>query len=180
MTREPRYEVARVPVERTLALRREVLRPHLALEEAVLPGDDDPATAAFAALGEDGEVLSVARVGPEPAPFAVEDVARAGLPEWRLRGMATRADLRGRGIGSAVLDAVIAHVAAEGGGLLWCNARVPAVGLYRRFGFLTWGEEWVEPVIGPHVVMWREVAPGAPPAVPRSGARPAPGTTVSG
>ncbi len=156
---ELRYEVARVPVERTLALRREVLRPHLAPEEAALSGDDDPATVAFAAVGAGGALLSVARIGPEPAPFAAVAVARAGLAEWRLRGMATRADVRGRGIGSAVLDAVLGHVAAEGGGLVWCNARTPAMGLYRRAGFVTWGEEWVDPTIGPHVVMWRQVGP---------------------
>ena len=73
--------------------------------------------------------------------------------------MATRHDLRGRGIGAAVLGRAVAHVAGHGGGLLWCNARLPAVPLYRRAGFFEVGEPWDDPEIGPHVVMWRLVAP---------------------
>jgi predicted GNAT family N-acyltransferase len=48
-------------------------------------------------------------------------------------------------------------VTDHGGGLLWCNARVPAINLYRRGGFVEHGEMWEDPDIGPHVVMWRLV-----------------------
>jgi GNAT superfamily N-acetyltransferase len=65
---------------------------------------------------------------------------------------------RGEGIGTAVLDAVVGHVAARGGGLLWCSARTPAVGFYRRADFAVRGEPWVDPVLGPHVAMHRMVA----------------------
>jgi ribosomal protein S18 acetylase RimI-like enzyme len=149
--------VSRVPVERTLALRQAVLRPTQTLDEMALPGDDDPATAAFAAIDAGGEVQSVARVSLEAPPFPSDDLAPPGTPAWRLRGMATRPEARDQGIGSAVLQGCIDHVGSHSGGLLWCNARVPAVGLYRRAGFTTYGEEWVDPVIGPHIVMWRLV-----------------------
>lgn len=49
------------------------------------------------------------------------------------------------------------HVEARGGGLLWCNARLTAVGFYQRGGFETLGEPWEEPLIGPHVAMWKLV-----------------------
>lgn len=152
------FTVARVPVETTLALRQAVLRPNQTLEQVALPGDDDPTTAAFAAVDAGGEVLSVARVTLEAAPFPTDELGPADMPAWRLRGMATRPDARNQGIGSAVLQAAIAHVSRDAAGLLWCNARVPAAGLYRRAGFTTYGEEWVDPVIGPHIVMWRLVA----------------------
>jgi predicted GNAT family N-acyltransferase len=74
--------------------------------------------------------------------------------------MATTEELRGQGIGGRLLDVVLAHVAAHGGGLLWCNARVTALPLYERAGFATRGEPWIDPDIGPHVAMWRRVAPG--------------------
>jgi hypothetical protein len=151
--------VSQVPVERTLALRQAVLRPDQSLDDMALPGDDDPATAAFAAIDVGGEVQSVARVALEAPPFSSQNLAPTGTPAWRLRSMATRPEVRGQGIGTAVLQACIDHVSRGGGGLLWCNARVPAVGLYRRAGFTTHGEEWVDPVIGPHVVMWRLVDP---------------------
>lgn len=154
------YTVTRVEVGDTLALRQAVLRPHQTIDEVALPGDDDPTTAAFAAVDATGDLLSVARVTLEAAPFPTGDLASAGTPEWRLQGMATQPDARNRGLGTAVLLAAINHVAAQGGGLLWCNARVPAVGLYRRAGFTTYGEEWLDPDIGPHIVMWRLVAAG--------------------
>jgi len=74
---------------------------------------------------------------------------------WRLRGMATETDVRGAGFGTALLAACIEHVAASGGGELWCNARLAALGFYRRAGFEVVGEEFDIPGIGPHVVMAR-------------------------
>jgi len=49
-------------------------------------------------------------------------------------------------------------VSSRGGGLLWCNARVPAVAFYERAGFEVRGEPWDEPHIGPHVAMLRRVS----------------------
>jgi ribosomal protein S18 acetylase RimI-like enzyme len=154
------YTVTRVDLDDTLALRQAVLRPHQTIDEVGLPGDDDPSTAAFAAVDAAGELVSVARVTLESAPFPTGDLISAGTSEWRLRGMATQPDARNRGVGSAVLQAIVAHVGTQGGGLLWCKARVPAVGLYRRAGFTTYGDEWIDPDIGPHIVMWRRVAAG--------------------
>lgn len=152
------YTVTRVEVADTLALRQAVLRPYLTIDEVGLPDDEDPTTAAFAAVAGSGELLSVARVTREVAPFPTPGLESAGTPAWRLRGMATQPAARNQGLGSAVVRTVIAHVSAQGGGLLWCNARVPAVGLYRRAGFTTYGDEWLDPDIGPHIVMWRLVA----------------------
>src|SRR5438445_4513625 len=144
--------VRRVPVEITLPLRQQVLRPHQALDELRLPGDDDPDTGHFAALAEDGMVVGTASVRREPAPWA-----RGGA--WRLRGMTTAEVHRNAGIGTAVMRAVLDHVASRGGGLLWCHARVPAVGFYQRAGFKTRGRPFDEPHIGPHIAMQRRVGP---------------------
>ncbi|HVM13278.1 MAG TPA: GNAT family N-acetyltransferase, partial [Egibacteraceae bacterium] len=82
---------------------------------------------------------------------------RAGGPPggWRLRGMATDADVRGTGFGAALLGGCVEHVVAEGGAELWCNARLSAVGFYRRAGFEVLSEEFDVPGIGLHVVMAR-------------------------
>ncbi len=150
------FTVARVPAATTYPLRQQVLRPHQRPEDLRLPGDDDPYTGSFAALGADREVWGTACVLPEACPWRPD---RAD--SWRVRGMATAEGARGKGIGTEVLAAVLAHVAGKGGGLIWCNARVPALSFYRRAGFDVHGPEWVDPVIGPHVAMWREVA-GSP------------------
>lgn len=164
--------VERVEPRLTFPLRQQVLRPHQSLEELALPDDGEPDTATFAVRDEvTGEVLTTANVRRQAAPPVVVEVAAAegggaDRPTWRLRGMATRPDLRGRGLGRRALEACVAHVAADGGGLLWCSARVPARAFYERAGFAAVGDEFDEPHIGPHVYMYRFVEPpqgGSPP-----------------
>ena len=141
--------IERVPVEATLELRQRVLRPHQELSEVVSSRERAPDAVHVAALMPDGTVVGTATVIEQAAPW--------GAPGWRLRGMATDGGLRGRGIGARLLAAVVDHVREQGGGLLWCNARIPAIRFYERAGLQTRGEPWEEPEIGPHVVMWRQV-----------------------
>lgn len=142
----------RVPAPLTFALRARVLRAGAPPESIRLPVDDHPDTAAFAARTGDGDVAGTAIVYPEACPW---------MPErehaWRLRGMATDESWRDAGVGARVLEAVLDHVTASGGALVWCNARVPARRFYERAGFRAHGDEWVDPEIGPHVAMWRDV-----------------------
>jgi GNAT superfamily N-acetyltransferase len=158
-------------------LRRAVLRPDQASEMSVYPGDDDPLSA-HAAIR-----LTRHTTGP-PGKVAADDVVAVGsvLPGaapweprrgdgWRIRGMATRPDVRGRGWGRSVLEALLDHVVAHGGGLVWCNARVPARSLYARAGLEARGDVFDIPGIGPHIHMWRTL--DAEPTGRRLG-RPAP------
>lgn len=154
--------VGPVAAERTYALRQEVLRPHQRAEEMAAIDTGGPDGLVLGACTVEGEVVGTGRVAPEAPPALLAALEQVG-PAWRIRGMATRADARGAGIGSAVLWALVAHAGAHGGGLVWCNARVAAQHLYERAGFATAGDVWTEPDIGPHVVMWRRVdAPTGP------------------
>jgi N-acetylglutamate synthase-like GNAT family acetyltransferase len=94
----------------------------------------------------DGEIVAVATLVPEGGPGA-----------WRLRGMATAPDARGRGHGVALLDACVEEAAGLGARELWCNARTGAASFYARRGFQTVGGEFDVPGIGPHVRMRRLV-----------------------
>jgi GNAT superfamily N-acetyltransferase len=145
--------VRRVPPEETYDLRHRILRLHEAPEDLRLAADEDPRAGFFAAQTDDGATIATAVVFPEAPPW---DAAAADV--WRLRGMATEEGWRSRGIGTAVLDAVVAHVGAGGGRLLGCNARLAACAFYERAGFAPVGEEWDEPLIGPHVAMQRTLA----------------------
>jgi GNAT superfamily N-acetyltransferase len=147
------YTVQQLPVERTRHLRKAVLRPYLPDDDPfVMPDDHLPTTVAFGAVTPDDAVIGVARITPEPPPFDT-----SAQHSWRLRGMATSPDLRNTGVGSAMLAALVSYIAAAGGGILWCNARVAARGLYERGGMQQWGEVWEDPNIGPHIVMWRNI-----------------------
>ena len=134
--------------EEVRPLRQRELRPNQAYEETAYPGDDLAETVHLGAF--DGERL----VGI--ASLYCEDRLDAPNP-WRLRGMATAADVRGAGFGAALLAACVEHVAASEGAELWCNARMTAVGFYRRAGFEVVSEEFEVLGIGLHVVMAGEV-----------------------
>jgi GNAT superfamily N-acetyltransferase len=71
--------------------------------------------------------------------------------------MATVPAVRGRGFGRALLEACFAHVRAHGGTLLWCNARVAALGFYAHLGFVAQGAQFEIVPIGPHFVMTRQL-----------------------
>ena len=141
----------------TTELRRSVLRPQLAVGEP-LPGDDLSDAVHFAAIDDDGTVVSTCFVFTDPCPWRPAD-----RPVWHLRQMATLPARRGTGVGSLVIAALLDHVAAHGGGLLWCNARERAVPFYERAGLIGEGAIFTDGLHSiPHLRMWRTVAATTP------------------
>jgi GNAT superfamily N-acetyltransferase len=140
--------VEAVAADEVRPLRGSVLRPGQAPDELVYPGDDH-ADALHAAVREPetGALVGIATVAPEGHPRE----PRPG--DWRLRGMATAPEVRGRGLGAALLAACLHHPRDRGGERVWCNARVTAEGFYLRAGFVAEGPRFDLPDIGPHVVM---------------------------
>jgi GNAT superfamily N-acetyltransferase len=141
-------DVGPIAAQDTWPLRKRVLRPHQEGDAVVLGGDDDPRAAHLGARDADGTIVGIATISPQDCPWAPD---RPGA--WRLRGMATADELRGRGVGALVLGAAVRHAREHGAGLVWCNARVGALTFYARAGFVAAGERYVDPVLGPHVPM---------------------------
>ena len=135
----PDLELRAIPLAQTRALRRDVLRPYLTVEELAEHEPND--AVAYGAFDGD-ELIAVGLVGPEGGP---------GL--WRVRGMATKPEARGRGAGTRVLQALVQHAAAHGATRLWCNARKRALALYERAGFEAISDEFETPRIGPYFRM---------------------------
>lgn len=156
-------DVRPITPEQTRPLRAEILRPGQDPETLVLYGDDIPGSFHAGAF-EGGALVCTATVYPEPMPVAPgADPGPGPRPAldpsnaFRLRGMATKQHLQGRGYGRAVLERCIEHVRASGAEVLWCNARTGALGFYQRLGFETVGDEFEIEGIGPHFVMWKAV-----------------------
>lgn len=169
----PIFEVRRVGAAAVVGLRLRVLLPDGPPAAGQFPGDELDDTFHVAAL-LDGDVVAVASLYWEgPPPGAIDTVSAVELRSnddgtvWRLRGMASEPRVRGAGAGTAVLDAAMQHAAVEGGELAWCNARTPAVGFYRRMGWVVRSAEFDIPGAGPHVLMTRPLV-----------SRLTPGTTV--
>jgi ribosomal protein S18 acetylase RimI-like enzyme len=135
----PQLDLRSIPLAQTRALRRDVLRPYMSVEE--LASHEPTDAVAFGAF-EGDELVAVGLVGPEGEPG-----------DWRVRGMATKPMARGRGAGTKVLDALVKHATAHGATRLWCNARTRALSLYRRAGFEATSDEFETPRIGPHYRM---------------------------
>jgi predicted GNAT family N-acyltransferase len=142
--------VAEVPAEETYALRGAILRPNGGA--ITWAGDEDPATFHLAARTPDDRVVGVVRFSPAPCPWR----PLAAAP-WQLRGMATDPAFRGSGAGRALVVDGLARVAARGGDLVWCDARVGAAGFYERMGFTVVTEEFEKPGIGAHVGMLKDL-----------------------
>jgi GNAT superfamily N-acetyltransferase len=141
-------EVRRVTAAETRPLRQAVLRPHQRADELVFPGDESGAH--FGGF-LDGRMVTTASIFRARPPWEDDPLA------WRLRGMATAPELRGRGFGAAVLVACLEHARSVGGSIVWCSARTGALAFYRRWGFVTCGDEFSLPEIGPHYFMWRTI-----------------------
>jgi predicted GNAT family N-acyltransferase len=141
VTAERTVIVQESDAEATYPLWRDVLR-----EGRPVPRLEDPAgTFHLAARTSSGTLVGVVRFSPVPCPWRPEATA-----PWQLRGMATDPAVRGTGTGRALITEGLARVARHGGDLVWCDARVAAVGFYERMGFAVVTEEFMKPEGGPH------------------------------
>ncbi len=123
-----------------------------------LPGDDVADAVHFAILDDAGTeplaacfVLVEGYSWPPAADSPPED-----RPLWHLRSVATDSAHQRTGLGTVLIQAVLDYAAGHGGGVLWCNARTPAVPFYQRLGLATYGDEHISHGI-PHFYMWRTV-----------------------
>ena len=81
------------------------------------------------------------------------------LPDGHIGRMAVRRPLRRRGIGAAVLQALIMEAIRRGDPEVALNAQIRAEAFYARFGFVREGEEFIEVGI-PHIAMRRPLKSG--------------------
>lgn len=130
----------------TIALRHQVLRAHQPRSACVYPGDEDEQSFHVGAC-VDGDIRCVASFFRQETPHS------SLTPMYRLRGMATALEFRGQGLGAAVLDFGCRHARAQGGAVVWCNARVSALGFYAGKGFEKASDCFEIEGIGEHFVL---------------------------
>jgi len=144
------FSIQRVDAGRILALRHAELRPGLPRQTAEFDGDAAADTLHFGAFDEKVNVGCVSLMRHD----------LQGQPAYQLRGMATRHDRQGRGVGAALLRHaeryVIDNTAIR---LIWCNARLAAVGFYERHGWRVITDEPFDVItVGPHHLMIRRLS----------------------
>lgn len=77
------------------------------------------------------------------------------LPDGHIGRMAVRKSARGLGIGSMVLNALLAEARRLGYGQLMLHAQTHAIDFYRKHGFVEEGDEFMEAGIA-HRLMTRQ------------------------
>lgn len=139
----------------THRLRQSVLRPKQAVAEMAWPLDAAEGSFHLGAEedreGSDDRLISIAsfvRDRCEQLP---------GSHQYRLRGMATAQEHRGKGIGAALLRYGLEHLHHLNADLVWCNAREVALGFYEREGFTSQGAAFMIEGIGLHHLMFRQL-----------------------
>jgi predicted GNAT family N-acyltransferase len=85
------------------------------------------------------------------------------LPEGRIGRMAVRKAWRGKGVGAALMRALLGAARDAGMTAITLHAQTHAAGFYRRFGFSARGGEFEEAGIA-HVEMTLDLAGRRPPA----------------
>ena len=138
-------EVRRATLDEIVSLRADVLRAERPPETALLPGDESGRGTHWGAWIGD-RLVACASLYP---------AERDGRPSTQLRGAATAAEHRNKGVGGALLDAAIGAWLLDPAAArpLWCNARIRAVPFYERHGFVALGEAFEIRDIGLHRAM---------------------------
>jgi ribosomal protein S18 acetylase RimI-like enzyme len=143
-----------ISAAQTRPLRSELLRPFQKPEELVFDGDDAVDSLHLGAFLDD-ELVGIASVSRDSPPGENDPSV------WKLRGMAVRPEVRGRGYGRALVESCLLHVQRQGGRMLWCSGRTSAIGFYRSLGFEAVGEEYEVAGTGAHYRMQRIIESSA-------------------
>jgi GNAT superfamily N-acetyltransferase len=125
-------QIRQIAARDTVALRDAVLRPNLPPGGSHYPGDDAPDTlhlGVYVAASAQSTLAAVATLCRESMPG--EETSSS----WRLRGMATLPEYRGRGFGKQLAQRCITYAVEQRGTLVWCTSRLATVPFYSALGF---------------------------------------------
>ncbi|EAE6913259.1 GNAT family N-acetyltransferase [Listeria monocytogenes] len=139
-------EIKQIKAKDTQDIRHRVLRPEQPEKNAIYPNDDMEGTFHLGAFEKD-VLLGVASFYPEKSTVIMNPA------QYRIRGVATERRMRLKGLGTALLAEGEAEIWTRGADIIWCNARIVAVGFYEKHGYRKVGKSFVIPGIGEHYLM---------------------------
>ena len=134
----PELDIHQAQPSDVVDVRHAVLRPGRERTTAIWPPDTEVGTRHWVAE-HSGRTIAVLSVMEAPSPSNPNDTLQ-------LRGMAVRQEWQGKGVGAALLSAVMREVNAP----MWCNARHIAIPFYERSGWTVTSETFEVEGIGPH------------------------------
>jgi len=141
-------QIKLITPDQTKPLRHLVLWPHIEREEnCVIAQDHDPSAFHLGAFQGDDLIAigSFFEMSSSKINYALQ---------YRLRAMASHPDCRGSGAGKALLIYSLEFLRQKQIYVLWCDARLKAVGFYKGIGFQLIDEIYDVPIIGLHQFMY--------------------------
>ena len=156
--------VRQIPAVGTRELRHRVLWPHKhSPDVCVIDIDDAPGAVHLGAFMESGLPWGIEVAGFDGRLVGAcslfdQHCDRVAVPwaegrDVRLRVMGTLPEVRGWGVGAAIIRQAAKVVLAQDRSVLWCDAREVAFGFYERMGFVFLNDTYDIPDIGPHRTM---------------------------
>ena len=143
-------EVKQIDAKDTIHLRHTVLRPNGKVEDCNFDNDNEDNTFHLGAYLNE-QLVSCASFYLQNHPEIPNEY------QYRLRGMATNEEHRGKGLSSELLRVAFPMIKRNHVNIIWCNARSSAVGFYEKVGFKKIGSEFEVPEIGPHYLMIKHI-----------------------
>lgn len=143
-------EVKQIEAKDTYQIRHSMLRKDMPIETCYFDGDHDDNTFHLGAY-KDNQLISVASFFLKNSPHFPEEY------QYQLRGMATLESFQGKGSSSALLRTAFPIIKRNHVNLLWCNARVGAVGFYEKVGFELASDIFEIENVGPHYLMKKTI-----------------------
>jgi predicted GNAT family N-acyltransferase len=116
----------------------------------------DPRCVHVVARDTGGNAIGTGRLVPPDEATAGDGHAEGVVPTARIGRMAVLPDWRGRGVGDALLAALLEAARGRGWHRVMLHAQATAIRFYQRHGFLPLGARFVEAGIE-HLTMWRRL-----------------------
>src|SRR3990170_5580295 len=118
--------IREVPIEDVWHMRQKVMYPDETIDFVKLENDEQGLHLGLYIANTLASVISVFENGDE----------------IQFRKFATQTAMQGKGYGTTLLQHVMDWAASTGKKSIWCNARLMATEMYRKFGMQTVGESW--------------------------------------
>jgi len=145
-------KVLRINAVDTYQIRQKVLIPDHDIKKVKFENDDDEDISFHLGAFKDSQLVSVASF------YYERNTIFSDLHQYQLRGMATLPEFQGQGLSSELLNMAFPIIKQNFCTLLWCNARVTAIGYYEKVGFKIQDQTVFEiEGIGPHVLMYKNI-----------------------
>lgn len=141
-------EVKEITAKHSYPIRHQVLWQHKSIDECGIDVDEQEGAFHLGVYSK-GELVCVGSFFKKNHPQFTAQF------QYRLRAMATLPKTQKKGAAKALLEFAFKKLEEEEQEILWCDARIIAVGFYEKLGFVKSGEQYEIPIIGPHYLMWK-------------------------